>query len=417
MFQSKLFTKTRKDAPKDEVSRNAILLTRAGYIHKEMAGVYSILPLGLRVLRKIENIIRNEMNNIDGEEISLTALQDKANWEKTGRWDDVTVDNWFKTRLKNDTELGLAYSHEPPVTALMKDHISSYRDLPAYPYQFQIKFRNELRAKSGIFRGREFLMKDMYSFNKNQADLDAFYDKAIEAYKNVFNKVGIGHITYLTTASGGIFGTKYSHEFQTLTPVGEDTIYIHKGKNIAINKEMLNDETLAILGVNRDELVEDKSIEIGNIYKLGTFYSQPLGLNFKDESGASNPVIMGCYGIGVTRLLGVIAEINSDEQGLIWPESVAPFNIHMIVLNDKSGKVLEEAKKIYKTLTNAGLEVLLDDRDVTAGVKFGDSDLIGIPKRLVISEKTLADNVVELKNRKGGEAVRISIDNLLREIN
>lgn len=416
MLQSKLFTRTRKDAPKDEVSKNAILLTRAGYIHKEMAGVYSILPLGLRVLRKIENIIRSEMNKIDGEEISLTALQEKPNWEKTGRWDDRTVDNWFKTRLKNDTELGLAYSHEPAITALMKDHISSYRDLPAYPYQLQVKFRNELRAKSGIFRGREFLMKDMYSFNKTQADLDEFYDKATQAYRNIFNQVGIGHITYLTVASGGVFGTKYSHEFQTLTQVGEDTIYIHKGKNIAINKEMLNDETLSMLAIDKKDLIEEKSIEIGNIYKLGTFYSEPLGLTFKDEAGLNHPVIMGCYGIGVTRLLGVIAEINSDEHGLAWPQSVAPYDIHLVALADKTGKVMPEANKIYKILTDAGFDVLLDDRDVTAGVKFGDSDLIGIPKRLVLSEKTLAENAIELKIRSEKDSRRLSIDNLLSEI-
>lgn len=416
MLQSKLFTRTRKDAPKDEVSKNAILLTRAGYIHKEMAGVYSILPLGLRVLRKIENIIRSEMNKIDGEEISLTALQEKPNWEKTGRWDDRTVDNWFKTRLKNDTELGLAYSHEPAITALMKDHISSYRDLPAYPYQLQVKFRNELRAKSGIFRGREFLMKDMYSFNKTQADLDEFYDKATQAYRNIFNQVGIGHITYLTVASGGVFGTKYSHEFQTLTQVGEDTIYIHKGKNIAINKEMLNDETLSMLAIDKKDLIEEKSIEIGNIYKLGTFYSEPLGLTFKDEAGLNHPVIMGCYGIGVTRLLGVIAEINSDEHGLAWPQSVAPYDIHLVALADKAGKVMPEANKIYKILTDAGFDVLLDDRDVTAGVKFGDSDLIGIPKRLVLSEKTLAENAIELKIRSEKDSRRLSIDNLLSEI-
>ncbi|MBI4261904.1 prolyl-tRNA synthetase, partial [Candidatus Uhrbacteria bacterium] len=255
--QSQLFTRTRRNAPKDEVSKNAQLLVRAGFIHKELAGVYSFLPLGLRVLKKIEQIIREEMNAIGGQEIVMTALQEKNVWEKTGRWDDKVVDAWFKTKLKNDTELGLAYTHEPALTALMKDFISSYRDLPSYPYQFQTKFRNELRAKSGLFRGREFVMKDLYSFSKSQGELDTFYETVIQAYQKVFTRVGLGDRTYLTLASGGTFGTKYSHEFQTLTEAGEDTIYIHRGKNIAINKEVMNDDTLAMLGVTRGELVED----------------------------------------------------------------------------------------------------------------------------------------------------------------
>jgi prolyl-tRNA synthetase len=414
MKQSQLFTKTRKEAPKDEVAKNAELLIRAGFIHKEMAGVYSYLPLGLRVLNKIQQIIREEMNAIGGQEVTMTALQEKDVWEKTGRWDDKVVDNWFKTKLKNETELGLAYTHEPAMTAMMKDYISSYRDLPTYTYQFQIKFRNELRAKSGILRGREFLMKDLYSFSKTQEELDAFYEKAIVAYKKVFDRIGLGDRTYLTLASGGTFGTKYSHEFQTLTAAGEDTIYIHKGKNIAINDEVLNDDTLSMLGIKKNELVTDKSVEVGNIYKLGTFYSKPLELTFKDEKGNDTPVIMGSYGIGIGRVMGTAAEVFADEKGLVWPMSIAPFQVHLVALPDKEGKVMKTAEAFYNDLVKKGIEVLFDDRDLRAGEKFADSDLIGIPVRVVMSEKTMAEEVVEVKDRKTGEVQKVSQTEFLK---
>lgn len=411
MKQSHLFTKTRKEAPKDEVSKNAELLIRAGFIHKEMAGVYAFLPLGLRVLKKIEQIIREEMNAIGGQEIELTTLQSKDVWEKTGRWDDKVVDNWFKTKLKNDTEIGLAYTHEAALAQVMKDYVTSYRDLPSYVYQFQIKFRNELRAKSGIFRGREFLMKDLYSFNRTTEELDAFYEKAIKAYEVIFNRVGLAERTYLTVASGGSFGTKYSHEFQTLTAAGEDLIYIDKSKKIAVNKEVLNDETLSSLGIKREDLVEEKAVEVGNIYKLGSFYSAPLELTYKTESGESLPVIMGSYGIGVSRLMGVITEVFADENGLVWPKEVAPFQIHLISLGEKAQV---EAEKLYNDLTKKGIEVLFDDRDLRPGEKFADSDLIGIPTRVVISEKTMAEDILEVKNRKGGEVKKVPKEHFLK---
>ncbi len=414
MRQTHLFTKTRFEAPKDEVAKNAELLIRAGFIHKEMAGVYSLLPLGLKVVDRIRQVIREEMDAIGGSEIKLTALQEKTVWEKTGRWDDKVVDNWFKTELKNGTELGLAYTHEAALAELMKSYISSYRDLPSYPYQFQTKFRNELRAKSGILRGREFLMKDLYSFSKSQAELDLFYDKSIEAYKKIFTRLGIGEITYLTVASGGSFGTKYSHEFQTLTPAGEDTIYIHKGKNIAINKEVLNQETFDMLGVKESELVVEKSIEVGNIYKLGTFYSEPLGLTFKTETGEVQPVIMGSYGIGVTRLLGTIVEVKGSEGAMVWPEEVAPFRVHLVELSQGDETIKKAAEEFYKKLTDSSVEVLFDDRDARAGEKFADADLIGIPHRIVISKKTEADNVVEYSNRLTGETKKISKEEILR---
>lgn len=416
MKQSQLFTKTRKEAPKDEVSRNAELLIRAGYIHKEMAGVYSYLPLGLRVFNKIQNVIREEMNAIGGQEILLTALQEKFVWDKTGRWDDAVVDNWFKTKLKNDTELGLAYTHEPAITELMKSYISSYRDLPFYTYQFQTKFRNELRAKSGLFRGREFAMKDLYSFSKSQEELDIFYESVIVAYKRIFERVGLGSLTYVTLASGGTFGTKYSHEFQTITKAGEDTIYISKSKNIAINKEVLNETTLKELDISESDLIEEKSIEIGNIYKLGTFYSEPLGLVFKNESGENKPVIMGSYGIGISRLMGTAVEVFADEKGIVWPESIAPFQVHLISLTSDNGNVQSSADSLYKILVDNGIEVLYDDRNVRAGEKFADSDLLGLPVRLVVSEKTLSAGGIEFKKRTENETKIIGEKEIARYI-
>ena len=411
MRQSHLYTKTRREAPKDEVAKNAQLLIRAGFIHKEMAGVYSFLPLGLRVLNKIVGIIREEMNSIGGAELHLSALQDKKNWEASGRWDDAVVDNWFKTSLKNGTEVGLGFTHEEPLTNLMKDHIRSFRDLPAALYQFQTKFRNEERAKSGIMRAREFLMKDLYSFNVDDAAHQDFYDHAKKAYVRIFDRVGLGAQTYVTYAGGGSF-SKYSHEFQTLTEAGEDTIYVHEGKRIAINKEVLNDEVLGDLGISKDDLVEKKAVEVGNIFSLGTKFSDALGLNYSDDEGVNKPVVMGSYGIGPGRLMGTIAEIWSDKNGLVWPDSVAPFAMHLVALFDKEGEVKKAADQLYEKLTKKGVEVLYDDRDTGAGEKFGDADLIGIPQRLVISAKTLKENSVEKKDRRTEKVEMVGIESL-----
>ncbi len=403
MKQSLLFTKTRKEAPKDEVSKNAELLIRAGFIHKEMAGVYAFLPLGLRVLKKIEQIIREEMNKIGGQELSLTALQDKKLWETTGRWDDKVVDNWFKTKLKNDTEVGLGFSHEEPLTVILSEYVKSFRDLPIYAYQFQTKFRNEARAKSGIMRGREFLMKDLYSFTHDEKTHNEFYEKAQGAYRNIFERAGLGDRTYMTFASGGSF-SKYSHEFQTVTDAGEDLIYIDEKKKLAVNKEVLNEEVLGSLGLKRDELVEKKAVEVGNIFSLGTRFSDALGLSYVTEKDEKKSAIMGCYGIGLGRLMGTVAEVLSDDKGLVWPKSVAPFQIHLIALGEKAK---EEAEKMYTDLMKKGIEVLFDDRDLRPGEKFADSDLIGIPTRVVISDKTIAEGVVEIKDRKNGEVKKV----------
>lgn len=406
MRQSRLFTKTRKSAPKDEVAKNAQLLIRAGFIHKEMAGVYDYLPLGLRVIENIRRVIREEMNAIGGQEVALSALQDPEIWKATDRWDDAKVDVWFKTKLKNDTELGLGCTHEEPMARMMKDHVQSYRDLPKYAYQFQTKFRNELRSKSGIMRGREFLMKDMYSFSRTQEELDEFYDKAIQAYKNVYDRVGIGEKTYLTFASGGMF-SKFSHEFQTICDAGEDHIYVDEKKKLAVNDEVMQDDVLKSLGLSRDSLKEVKSIEVGNIFKYGTRYTSELGLTFKDEDGKEQPVIFGAYGIGLGRVMGTIVELLADEKGIVWPKEVAPYPAHLIAISGGNKDVAAEADRVYEQLKESGIEALYDDRDVRAGEKFADAELIGIPTRLVISEKTVSAGGIEVSSRADGSTTLV----------
>jgi prolyl-tRNA synthetase len=412
MKQSQLFTKTKKESPADEVSLNAELLIKAGFINKEMAGVYSYLPLGLRVIKKIENIIREEMNAIGGQEVVLTALQEKSTWEPTNQWSDDQVDVWFKTKLKNDTELGLAVTHEAAITRMMKSFIQSYRDLPKYVYQFQTKFRNETRAKSGIMRCREFVMKDLYSFSKNEEEHNVFYEKSKDAYKNIFKRVGIGHLTYITFASGGMF-SKFSHEFQTITSTGEDTIYVDENKGIAINKEVYNDEVLESLGIKKEDLVENKAVEVGNIFTLSTRFSDALGLKYKNEDGEEKSAFMGSYGIGPGRLMGTVVEVLSDDKGIIWPESIAPFKVHLLMLGGDEN-VRKGAEELYAKLNEQGIEVLFDDRsDTSAGEKFADSDLIGIPYRVVVSKRSLADGGYEVKKRIEEKGKIVSFDEFL----
>lgn len=410
MKQSKLFTKTSKTFPKDEVSKNAQLLIKAGFINKEMAGVYSFLPLGLRVLNKISDIVRDEMNKVGGQEVYMTVLQSPEAWQKSGRWSDEVVDNWFKTQLKNGSEVGLGFTHEEALTALLKRFVSSYKDLPFYPYQIQEKFRNETRAKSGIMRGREFFMKDLYSFSRSKEEHNEFYEKIKQSYLNVFTRVGLGDRTYITFASGGTF-SKYSHEFQTVTEAGEDIIYIDKEKNIAINQEVYIDEVIKDLGLDKEKMIKAKAVEVGNIFSLGYKFSEALNLTYKDEAGKEELVYMGSYGIGPSRLMGAVAEILSDEKGMVWPESIAPFRVHLISLNKD-----EEAEKIYDELVGAGIEVLFDDRDVRAGEKFADSDLIGIPYRVVVSEKSLSQGGLEIKKRNQAESEIIAKEKILEKI-
>ena len=402
---SKTFFKTLRGAPKDEIARNGALLTRAGYIHKEMAGVYDYLPLGLRVIENIKNIIRDELNKLGCEEVLMSSLQNPEPWEKTGRFSDQEVDIWFKTELSSGGVLGLAPTHEEPITELLKSYVSSYRDLPLYIYQFQTKFRNELRAKSGILRGREFLMKDLYSFHTSEADLDRFYAEVENAYRRIFTRLGIGDSTFETFASGGIF-SKYSHEFQTFLPVGEDTVYYNADKSIVLNKEVLNEEVLRDLGVSRKELSETTAAEVGNIFKLKFKYSEPLGLEYIDEEKSQKTVYMGCYGIGVSRLMGVIAEKFADEKGLVWPESVAPFKYYLVGIGENG---VQAAEKFYASHEH---ETFYDDRDARPGEKFADSELIGLPYRIVFSDKTLAENAAELTSRQTGKTELIKISDL-----
>lgn len=397
MLQSQLFTKTIREVSKDEKSINSKFLIKAGFVDKLMAGVYSYLPLGFLVLKKIENIIREEMNRIGGQELFLPSLHPKENWKKTGRWD--SFDNLFRfTSYYTKQDYALGATHEEIVVPLARNFISSYKDLPQYVYQIQNKFRDEKRAKAGILRGREFLMKDLYSFHANEKDLDQYYEKVKRAYFIIFKRCGLEKQTFLTLASGGSF-SPYSHEFQAITQFGEDTIYFCKKCEIAVNKEIIDREKYQCPKCQNKRLEIKKAIEAGNIFKLKDRFSKPFNFTFTDKDGKKKPVLMGCYGIGLGRLMGAVVEISHDEKGIIWPESIAPYQIHLIRI-ENSPEVKRAAEKLYKDLQKQGEEVLYDDReDKSAGEKFMDADLIGIPKRLVVSEKTLAKSSVEVKKR------------------
>lgn len=414
MRLSKLFTKTRKDYPADETAKNAQLLIRAGYIHKTMAGVYAYTPLGLRVVENIKQIVREEMNKINGQELIMTNLQPREIWNQTGRWDDEVVDIWFKTHLKDGTEVGLAWSHEEPIVEMMKQYIKSYKDLPVSVYQFQVKLRNELRAKSGIMRGREFVMKDMYSMCVDSKQHDDYYDAVTEAYKRVYDRLGIGADTYVTFASGGAF-TKFSHEFQTICSTGEDTIYLHKGKDIAVNEEVLDAENLKNLGVKREDLEEVKSSEVGNIFNFGTEKSKQMDFAFTNKEGEKQFVHLGSYGIGITRVMGVIAEKLSDDKGLVWPEDIAPAKAYLATVGEDA-EVVKAADGLYKKLQSEGVEMIYDDRNERPGTKFADAELLGIPYRIVVSKKTLEKGGFELKKRTNDINEIIDEDKLVSKL-
>lgn len=409
MRQSHLFTKTRKEVPADEVSKNAQLLIKAGYIHKEFAGVYSLLPLGFKVLQRIKRVVAEEMESLGSEEIIMSTLQHKDVWEVTNRWSDEAVDVWFKSQLKNGNEVGFGWSHEEPITSMMKFHITSYQDLPRVVHQFQNKLRNETRAKSGIMRCREFVMKDMYSYAIDEAQHMDFYNKATDAYVRVFQRVGLGDITYVTSASGGVFTKKFSHEFQTLCDAGEDNIYVHKTQKLALNEEIFNDETLQKLGVDKADFEMKKAAEVGNIFTFGTEKCEQLGLYYTDAAGEKQPVFLGSYGIGVTRLMGVIAEVYADDKGLVWPKPVAPFAVHLVRLGT-SAETIVAADAVYENLKKQSIDVLYDDRDLRPGEKFADADLIGIPMRFVVSDKTVAAGKIEVKQRTSADSSLVSVE-------
>mgnify|MGYP003394221834 CR=1 FL=1 len=410
MLQSKLFYKTNKNKSANTDSVSHDLLTRAGYIDQLMAGVYSFMPLGFRVLKKIEEIIRKNMVEVGGQELLLPVLQPKENWVKTDRI-NIEKEIIFLLKGNGDKEYVLGPTHEEVVTPLTKKVVFSYRDLPIYVFQIQDKLRDELRPKSGLLRVREFLMKDLYSFHANQADLDKYYEIVAKSYDNIFKEVGISKITYRTLASGGSF-SKYSDEFQTVTDAGEDIIYVCKKCGIAINKEIKSENTTCPK-CKASEFEEKKAIEVGNIFKMGTRFSNPFELKFTDRDGQDKSVLMGCYGIGLGRLMGAIVEASHDDRGIVWPKSVAPFMVHLIEL-DKGNKVAKVSEKLYTDLQNKGIEVLYDDRQgKSAGEKFAEADLIGIPWRIIISEKTLEKNSVEVKERNKESLKLVKINSLI----
>jgi prolyl-tRNA synthetase len=413
MKLSQIPFKTSKTVNSELLSINARLLTQAAFIHQELAGVYTMLPLGLRVLNKIEAIIRKEMDKV-GVEINMTALAPIEKWQQSKRFD--TVDVLMKTTpantasaAKNDSEYVLSPTHEDMVTPLIAGWNRSYKDLPVSVYQIQTKFRNEPRAKSGLLRGREFRMKDLYSFHASQEDLMAFYEAMKPRYEAIFEALGIGSDTYPTYASGGDFTKEYSHEYQTLLPNGEDTIYLDRENRIAYNKEVTSPEDAKKLGVDFEKLEVIKASEVGNIFPLITKFSDAFGYTYTDENGQQKPVFMGCYGIGSTRAMGVIVEKFADSAGMVWPKSVAPYAVHLIDINDH-----DRAEQIYTKLSEKGVEVLWDDRDMRPGEKFFDADLIGIPVRLVISQKN--GDQIEWKLRTKDQAELISTDEMMERL-
>lgn len=410
MRQTKLFTKTLREAPKDETSVNAQFLMRAGFVDKQMAGVYTYLPLGLRVLNKIKNIIREEMNAAGGQEVFMPAITGLTNYVATGR---DSMDMLYRITARDGAEIVLNPTHEEIVTPLLQKHVFSHSDLPRAIYQIQDKFRDEPRAKSGILRGREFSMKDLYSFHKNEEDLNHYYEEMKAVYKRVYDRVGLGDRTVLTYASGGVF-CRYSHEFQTICDVGEDTIYVCEKCNIAINKEIIDEQNLCPECGNK-KLIEKRGIEVGNIFKLLNKFSTPFKFNYVDEAGKEQVVEMGCYGMGPSRIMGTVVEVFHDEKGMIWPESISPFDMHLLVLGEDE-EVIKAGEDLYSYLTSKGVEVLFDDRDISAGGKFADSDLIGISKRIVISKKTLAQNSVEIKNRADKDCELVDIEEFKKKI-
>jgi prolyl-tRNA synthetase len=413
MRYSQLFGKTISQAPKDEKTQNAQLLARAGFVNKLMAGVYSYLPLGLRVINKIENIVREEMNKIGGQEIFLPALHPAENWKKSQGWE--TIDILFKIKSRTDKDYALGQSHEEVITPLFKTYVSSYKDLPIALYQIQQKFRDELRAKSGLLRGREFRMKDMYSWHQTQLDFEKFYSQIKKAYLKIFQRCGL--TAKVTEASGGAFSKKISYEFMVLTEAGEDNILYCPKCEHCVNNDIAKNikESDSCPKCHQAKLRQAKASEVGNVFDLGQRYSQIFELKLTDKNGQLFYPIMGCYGIGISRLMGVIAEALADKNGLVWPKTVAPYLVHLVGLNLDQSKVKEQVEKVYQKLVKAKVAVLYDDRVETgAGAKFADADLIGLPYRLVVSAKT--QNQVEIKPRTKNKASLVSFENLLQEI-
>lgn len=414
MRQSRLFVKTRKNSPKDEVSINSQLLIRGGFVEKIMSGVYAFLPLGFRVRDKIIKIIREEMNELGAVEMIMPAIHPKALWDVTGRWEKMEK-IMYQFKDHSGKEVGLGPTHEEIIAFVAKSIVESYADLPLAVYQIQTKFRDEPRAKSGLLRGREFTMKDLYSFHADSASLNSFYNDAKKAYDNIFSRCGLR--AFITEASGGDFSNEYSHEFMVETDAGEDITFLCRLCGFAQNKEIAKVKKNAVCPSCKKGVIEEvKTVEVGNIFKLGTRFSDPVQLNFMDKKGGVKPVIMASYGIGVERLMGTIVESSHDEKGIIWPESVAPFTAHLIALG--GGKDVEKfSEHVYSQLVKSGVETLFDDRkDISPGEKFFDSDLIGIPWRIVVSEKTFVNKKVEVKRRDRKDLERMSVSEFLKMV-
>jgi prolyl-tRNA synthetase len=413
MRYSQLFPKTLRQPPADEQSANAKLLSQAGFIKKHMAGVYNYLPLGLRTLEKIKKIIIEEMDAIGGQELQMTALQPKELWQETGRWETLGKDNMLQFKNRSGSEIGLAITHEEAMIDVVRGYINSYKDLPLYTYQIQNKFRDEARARFGLIRGRELLMKDLYSFDLNEKEHQKFYDIITKAYIKAFERVGL--TVKVVEASGGVFTSNYSHEFQVLIPVGEDEIVYCEGCDFAQNREINKDKAGDKCPRCNSNLKVSNGIEVGNIFHYGTDYSEKMGLLVTTEKGEKIPAVMGAYGWGVSRVMGTLVEVHHDDRGIVWPESVAPFKVHLVGLDLEDQKIKEEAEKVYKRLADEGVEVLFDDRaDISAGAKFADADLIGIPYRVVVSRKT--EDKLEVKKRAESITEFMSLNDLIQKV-
>ncbi|MBP6860515.1 MAG: hypothetical protein KBC38_03085 [Candidatus Pacebacteria bacterium] len=410
MRQSHLFTKTRKDAPKDETAKNAELLVRAGFVHKEMAGSYSYLPLGLRVLENIEALVRYEMNSLGAQEIRMATLHPAEPWKTTGGWDSIDV--LFKIQSRTDKEYALGQSEEEIVTPIASEYLPSYRDFPKAIYQIGQKYRDELRAKSGIMRGREFGMKDMYSFHTSQEDFDAFYEKVKQAYLRIYKACGL--TAKVTEASGGAFSTKISYEFMVLTNAGEDAIFYCDSCEHCVNEEVADHlkEGDSCKKCEKGVMQKGVASEVGNVFDLGDRYPKAFGFAYKAEDGTDKYPIMGCYGIGTTRLMGVIVEALADEKGMVWPEAVAPCMFHVLNLMPDNEDAKKFAEDVHQRLMQGGASVLYDDRDARAGEKFADADLYGIPYRIVVGKEALASGKIEMTYRRTGQMKTIALDDL-----
>ena len=406
MYWSKYFIPTLKEIPTGTEAISHQLSLRAGLVHMLTSGVYSYLPLGLKVLARVENIIRQEMNTIGCHELLMPALHPIEIWEKTGR-DVMLKEVMFTFDNKKNQRMCLGPTHEEVITDLAKHFIKSYRQLPVTLYQIQTKFRDEIRTRFGIFRACEFIMKDAYSFDRNVEGLKKNYDLQRKAYIKIFSRCGLN--AYEVSADSGAMGGSISHEYLVPAPIGEDVFWI----NMKNNEYIKDEEGKAPKGDHWERKV---AIELGHVFQLGTKYSESLGALYLDEDGRQKPMIMGCYGIGVSRLIAAIIEVNNDGKGIMWPIQVAPFDVEILPVQVSDRESMGLAEKYYKELTEAGLDVLLDDRDESAGRKFNDADLIGIPLRIIIGKRMLSQNQVEIKIRRSGQVLAIDKNKVKEEI-